>query len=909
MIFLLMLLCLNVRLSAENEGAGGILDKNVNSSFEDYGAFVVYGENTDTLFFTSSRPAATDKIKKSINAQMLFSTRPAMMRLQNKPINEGWSQAREIVADASRISEYTRGSQAISSDRIIFAAERDLSTSSAVGTSYLFDLWQMMKTKDGFSSPEPLSTVNDPDAWDSQPALSGDSKVLYFVSNRKGGAGGLDIWYSIRDAKGAWGVPKPVPVINTAGDEVSPHCGSDGKFYFSTNWDFSSSAKTKNKNVYRADYRNSDGIELPVNPVQLDNALNADAAKYGVVIPSNLKINSDMDEEFPFICPDRKSIFFTSNKKADFDKRNIYAYSLPKSRILLQVNVSEQTFDSRDSIISPAAIKLGLPLTLLDVGSNTTIEFKSGEQIEVDAEKNYQVKFSKFVEEECYKNKIEDKSGKTDNSIHTSRPYRPDTLYMKDFLISRKKVDIPPIIFQATEKLPFFVTGYWWPNTSDNLVQYRSREHEGFFNQSGFIDSTGYNYDSTSKVIDQIFETNIYQPLEKILPIFQDFCRDTLFLKVTVHGYTDPRGLSGGTNHPYRTVSAGKHIYPDESITVGVDERNEPVKIFSGIDMWRKSWPIDPNNTKGTYIHLPDDGENGNVLLSKLRAYFTFQTFDRTMSKRSPIYSQLKNNMRVILDAEGFGVDKKRYELSKKKDDPQSRRIEIYLDILRPEDIAYHKRLMGGDLKEIKIASKATQTKVNDASISPASNSDVKTSEETKPVSPEPIQGIIPIPQGTGSTAIFIRDDQKLLQGNGSVNTVEIITESQDKTLEKSSTEPKVFIVTNTPAKAENQDNSKPKQTVYHISNSNAKSEEQSCYSIQYNTYENEVDAQAAKRLLDENKVEEVKIIEFIDQFGSRAFRLRSGCYDTAEQAVTALKGLSWTSKLLNLSRRPVVVR
>jgi hypothetical protein len=48
----------------------------------------------------------------------------------------------------------------------------------------------------GWSDPEPLTELNDPDAptGDRSPCLSRDGSLLYFASDRAGGQGGLDIW-------------------------------------------------------------------------------------------------------------------------------------------------------------------------------------------------------------------------------------------------------------------------------------------------------------------------------------------------------------------------------------------------------------------------------------------------------------------------------------------------------------------------------------------------------------------------------------------------------------------------------------------------------------------------------------------------------------------------------------------
>ena len=80
------------------------------------------------------------------------------------------------------------------------------------------------------------SPVNSP-YWESQPSISANGKMLFFVSNRPGGMGGMDIWYSIKNSNGKWQYPiNPGKIINTAGDEFSPFIYFNGKtLYFSSN--------------------------------------------------------------------------------------------------------------------------------------------------------------------------------------------------------------------------------------------------------------------------------------------------------------------------------------------------------------------------------------------------------------------------------------------------------------------------------------------------------------------------------------------------------------------------------------------------------------------------------------------------------------------------------------------------
>jgi outer membrane protein OmpA-like peptidoglycan-associated protein len=61
------------------------------------------------------------------------------------------------------------------------------------------------------------------ESWDSHPSITPDGNRLYFASNRMGGFGRTDIYYSDRLDDGSWGPAQNAgPIINTIEDEVTP---------------------------------------------------------------------------------------------------------------------------------------------------------------------------------------------------------------------------------------------------------------------------------------------------------------------------------------------------------------------------------------------------------------------------------------------------------------------------------------------------------------------------------------------------------------------------------------------------------------------------------------------------------------------------------------------------------------
>jgi outer membrane protein OmpA-like peptidoglycan-associated protein len=97
------------------------------------------------------------------------------------------------------------------------------------------DLYMSYTADSVWSQPQSFGgTINSP-AFEGMACLSPDNRELFFVSNRAGGYGGMDIWVS-KFENGLWQLPRNLgPEINTAGDETAPFIHPDNyTLYFSS---------------------------------------------------------------------------------------------------------------------------------------------------------------------------------------------------------------------------------------------------------------------------------------------------------------------------------------------------------------------------------------------------------------------------------------------------------------------------------------------------------------------------------------------------------------------------------------------------------------------------------------------------------------------------------------------------
>jgi hypothetical protein len=101
------------------------------------------------------------------------------------------------------------------------------STSRDAEAGTVYHIW--VATRDALTSPwnapQAVSELVSP-GTDGKPSVDQAQLVMAFMSDRAGGAGGMDIYLTSRPTRNdPWGTPVNVTAINTAGDERDPFLG------------------------------------------------------------------------------------------------------------------------------------------------------------------------------------------------------------------------------------------------------------------------------------------------------------------------------------------------------------------------------------------------------------------------------------------------------------------------------------------------------------------------------------------------------------------------------------------------------------------------------------------------------------------------------------------------------------
>lgn len=578
--------------------------KKINASNTDeLASFIFIDKKTDTefLYFLSVNEAGSGS-NSNKHSDLYYSTRRILKSTDT--YNNIWNYPSFIKwckNDEGQMRNMNLGPMTVWGNDMIFAMESEPNNGgykiSYDGNSK-FDLYIMPFNTGNLGCRSPLSAVNLDGFWDSHPAFSIDGSILYFASDRPGGKGGTDIYYSKRNNDGSWSAPVNIVSINTPGNEVSPHCGYDGLFYFATDWDYEKSLLSKSgKNIHVAKYATTGE---PIRPINLDKHVRDNSP-----CPSSCeKYNTEYDDLFPFVSADKSYLYISSADKNG--KYDIKVFSLYKPSISLKCNFTDIITDNAGNYLSQNFRNTTAFFKITDVYGKTTA-FSAGDIVSLEPDSRYKVEPDYSVDK-CKNGEI---LGQKVFIVNTSKPSGCDTILEREFSYKGNFV---------SEKFSLnpqcFIPGYWKPMNIENLGEFRGRASEGFFRDIPVIDK---NFD------DNVIASNNDEEISKIYASIDKIIRDNyeclnfegIKMRITLNAFAFASGIQ---NMPY----------PDEEVTT-------------------KKFEI----AKGSRFNDP---QKGNLTLSRLRAYYTYKTLHNLMLVRSNFYKSLYSKGRIVYETEGYGV-------------------------------------------------------------------------------------------------------------------------------------------------------------------------------------------------------------------------------------------------------------
>ncbi len=194
------------------------LGPNINTPFDEYAPTI--SADGLALFFTSRKPfTEKEKSKNKPSKEKIYVSK-------RNNANEEWGPAIPL-SDSINIPTKNVSNIAISND-----GQRLLIYFDDKGNG---EIYESVLRGTEWSAPKSLGAPINTPYHESSASFSPDGKTIYFISNRKGGKGGRDIWVSTRQENGSWTEPKNLSELNTSEDEEAVYIHPDGKtLYFSS---------------------------------------------------------------------------------------------------------------------------------------------------------------------------------------------------------------------------------------------------------------------------------------------------------------------------------------------------------------------------------------------------------------------------------------------------------------------------------------------------------------------------------------------------------------------------------------------------------------------------------------------------------------------------------------------------
>jgi len=198
----------------------------VNSPFSEFGGFQ---QGEDKLYFTSVQPLLSDGEDGLLGNSFLSSL------YVSEFTNHGLSRPVQVAEPLGSKTKHT-ANICFNSD----ASEVWFNRCEMSGEyKYRCDIYNARLENGHWTYPEKIP-INAEEYTSTQPHFcvdSAENEILYFVSDRPGGVGQLDIWFSVRK-DGKYNAPTNLgSIVNSPGNEITPFYDVEtGKLFFSSDW-------------------------------------------------------------------------------------------------------------------------------------------------------------------------------------------------------------------------------------------------------------------------------------------------------------------------------------------------------------------------------------------------------------------------------------------------------------------------------------------------------------------------------------------------------------------------------------------------------------------------------------------------------------------------------------------------
>lgn len=274
------------------------LGDSVNNEFPDYAPVISADEGT--LIFTSRRKGGTTD---ELNEDNLYYED---IYISSKNKNGEWGKAKPIGSNINTSGhEASIGLSADGQELFIYKSTFDKKDNGKG------DIYQSSLNGDVWTVPQKLgSDINTPDSWETSAALSSDGQTLFFVSDRKGGLGGRDIYKCVKLPNGEWSAAQNLGApINTDEDEDGPFIHPGGKeLYFCSKG-----------------HKTMGGFDIFFSQISEDEN---GATKWSEPVNIGFPINTTDDDVFFVTSTDGKRAYYSSFNDNGFGEKDIYQISL-----------------------------------------------------------------------------------------------------------------------------------------------------------------------------------------------------------------------------------------------------------------------------------------------------------------------------------------------------------------------------------------------------------------------------------------------------------------------------------------------------------------------------------------------------------------------------------------------------